>query len=85
MDGVMFRLAEDRFWYVQADGPMEAWLVAHSEGLDVTIRDPRSRVLQIQGPASMAVITAASNGAIDDTMKYFRSGYYDLGGQTLYV
>ena len=85
MDGVMFRLAEDRFWYVQADGPMEAWLVAHSEGLDVTIRDPRSRVLQIQGPASMAVMTAASNGAIDDTMKYFRSGYYDLGGQTLYV
>ena len=30
MDGVMFRLAEDRFWYVQAEGPMEAWLVAQS-------------------------------------------------------
>ena len=85
MDGVMFRLAEDRFWYVQADGPMEAWLMAHSEGFDVTICDPHSRVLQIQGPASMAIMTAASNGVIDDTMKYFRSGYYDLGGQTLYV
>ncbi len=85
MDGVMFRLAEDRFWYVQADGPMEAWLMAHSEGFDVTICDPHSRVLQLQGPASMAIMTAASNGVIDDTMKYFRSGYYDLGGQTLYV
>jgi glycine cleavage system aminomethyltransferase T len=85
MDGVMFRLAEDRFWYVQADGPMEAWLMAHSEGFDVTICDPHSRVLQIQGPASMAIMTSASNGVIDDTMKYFCSGYYDLGGQTLYV
>ena len=85
MDGVMFRLAEDRFWYVQADGPMEAWLMAHSEDFDVTICDPHSRVLQIQGPASMAIMTGASNGVIDDTMKYFRSGYYDLGGQTLYV
>ncbi len=85
MDGMMFRLAKDRFWYVQADGPMEAWLMAHSGGFDVTICDPRSRVLQIQGPASVAIMTAASNGVIDDKMKYFRSGYYDLGGQTLYV
>ena len=27
----------------------------------------------------------ASGGAIDENMKYFRSGYFDLGGQTLYV
>ena len=85
MDGVMFRLGEDRFWYVQADGPFETWLMAHSGGFDVTISDPRSRVLQIQGPASMAVMNAASNGAIDETLKYFRSGSFDLGGQTLYV
>ena len=51
MDGVMFRLGENRFWYVQADGPMEAWLMAHCGDYDVTISDPRSRVLQIQGPA----------------------------------
>ncbi|MBT5296564.1 MAG: aminomethyl transferase family protein [Octadecabacter sp.] len=85
MDGVMFRLGEDRFWYVQADGPFEAWLMAHSGGFDVTISDPRSRVLQIQGPASLEIMKAASNGAIDETMKYFRSGYFDLGGQRLYV
>ena len=85
MDGVIFRLAEDRFWYVQADGPMEAWFVALSEGFDVTISDPNSRVLQIQGPASMAIMEAASDGVINDTMKYFHSGYYKLGGQKLFV
>lgn len=85
MDGVVFRLAEDRFWYVQADGPFETWLTAHSDGFDVTVSDPRSRVLQIQGPASMDIMHAASGGAIVETLKYFRSGYFDLGGQTLYV
>ena len=85
MDGVIFRLAEDRFWYVQADGSMEAWFVALSEGFDVTISDPNSRVLQIQGPASMAIMEAASDGVINDKMKYFHSGYYELGGQKLFV
>lgn len=85
MDGVVFRLGETRFWYVQADGPFETWLAALSAGFDVTISDPRSRVLQIQGPASIDIMTAASGGAIDDTMGYFRSGYFDLGGQSLYV
>ena len=27
----------------------------------------------------------ASNGKIDENMKYFRSGFFDLGGQNLYV
>ncbi len=85
MDGVVFRLGEDRFWYVQADGPFETWLMAHSGGFDVTISDPLSRVIQIQGPASLAIMNSASGGTIDDTMKYYRSGYFDIGGQTLYV
>ncbi|MDA9100548.1 aminomethyltransferase family protein [Planktomarina sp.] len=85
MDGVLFKIAENRFWYVQADGPFETWLLAHSGGFDVTISDPHSRVLQIQGPASLAIMSKASGGAIDETMKYFRSGYFDLGGQSLYV
>ena len=45
MDGVLMRLAEDHFWYVQADGEIESWLIAFSEGLDVVVRDPQSRVL----------------------------------------
>ena len=85
MDGVVFKLGEDRFWFVQADGPFEEWLLALSSGFDVTISDPSSRVLQIQGPASIAIMNAASGGMIDDTMRYFRSGYFDLGGQNLYV
>lgn len=85
MDGVVFRLGPDRFRYVQADGPFEAWLMAHSGGLDVTVSDPRSRVLQIQGPASIDIMNVASGGEIDEAMKYFRSGYFDLGGQRMYV
>lgn len=85
MDGVVFRLGEDRFWYVQADGPFETWLMAHSGGFDVTISDPLSRVIQIQGPASLAIMNSASGGTIDDTLKYYRSGYFDIGGQNLYV
>ena len=85
MDGVMFRMGKNRFWYVQADGPFEMWLLAHSGGFDVTISDPHSRVLQIQGPASFDIMNAASGGAIDETMKYFRSGFFELGGQRLYI
>jgi aminomethyltransferase len=51
----------------------------------VTISDPNSRALQIQGPASIDIMNKASGGAIDETMKYFSSGYFDLGGQRLYV
>ena len=85
MDGVLFRLAHDRFWYVQADGALETWLMAHSGGCDITISDPRSRVIQIQGPASMDIMRSASAGQIDAGLRYFRSGTFDLGGQRLYV
>ncbi len=85
MDGVIFKLAPNRYWYVQADGPFETWLMAHRGGFDVEISDPNSRVLQIQGPASFDIMKAASAGKIDENMKYFRSGYFDLGGQSLYV
>jgi aminomethyltransferase len=85
MDGILFRLDENRFWYVQPDGALEAWLAAHSEGFDIEVSDPRSRVLQIQGPRSLDVMQRASDGAIDQGMGYFHSGYYSLGGQQLYV
>lgn len=85
MDGVVFKLEENKFWYVQADGPFETWLLAHSGGFDITIRDPRSRVIQIQGPASLDIMYQASGGRIDDCMSYFQSGFFDIGGQNLYV
>ena len=85
MDGILFKLEEHRYWYVQPDGALEPWLVALSDGFDVTISDPKSRVLQIQGPNSMAVMRDLTDGAIDDSMKYFHAGFYDIGGQRLYV
>ena len=85
MDGLLFKLGEEKYWYVQADGALETWLVAHSQGFDVTISDPKSRVLQIQGPRSLEVMRSASNGRIDETMGYFHAGSFDLGGQVLYV
>jgi len=85
MDGVIFKFNENKFWYVQADGPFEDWLLAHTSNYNVKISDPKSRVLQIQGPSSIDIMKAASNGKIDENMKYFRSGFFDLGGQKLYV
>ena len=85
MDGVIFKFNENKFWYVQADGPFEDWLLAHSKGFDVKILDPKSRVIQIQGPASIDIMKAASNGKINENMPYYRSGFFDLGGQKLYV
>ena len=85
MDGILFKLAENRYWYVQPDGALEEWLVAHKGEYDVNISDPASRVLQIQGPNSMKIMSDATDGAIDEKMKYFHSGYFDIGGQRLYV
>ena len=85
MDGVIFKFSESKFWYVQADGPFEDWLLAHSKGFDVKILDPKSRVIQIQGPASIDIMKAASNGKINENMEFYRSGFFDLGGQNLYV
>lgn len=85
MDGVLFRLANDRFWYVQPDGALETWLTAHREGFDVTVSDPHARVLQIQGPESPAIMNAASGGAIDESLGYFHAGFFPIGGQEVYV
>ena len=85
MDGVLFRLEANRFWYVQPDGPLETWLLAHSDGFDVTIGDPHARVLQVQGPASPAIMKEASGGTIDGTLGYFHAGFFDIGGQQVYV
>jgi len=85
IDGVLFNLAPDKYWYVQPEGALEAWLLAHGEGYDVTISDPRARVIQIQGPTSYAVMHDASDGAIDQVMGYFHSAFHRIGGQEVYV
>lgn len=85
MDGVLIRLAEDHFWYVQANGEFETWLKAHAAGLDVTVCDPKSWVLQIQGPKSLEVLKAAIDGELPDSFGYFHAGKFNIGGQELLV
>ena len=85
MDGILFKMAENCYWYVQPDGALHPWLLALSAGYDLSISDPKGRVLQIQGPASKQIMADLTNGAIDDSMRYFHSGYFDIGGQHLYV
>ena len=82
MDGVVFKLGPEKYWYVQADGDFESWLLAHTAGYDVQISDPNSRVLQIQEPLSIEVMKAATNGQIDESMSYYQSGFLILVGKS---
>ena len=59
VDGILIRLAEDRFWYVQADGDFVGWGRAHGLGMDVEIADPQSWVHQVQGPRAFDVLARA--------------------------
>ena len=85
MDGVVMRLAQDRFWYVKANGEFMSWLKANAIGLDVEVSDPDSRVLQIQGPKSLDVLDAAIGGGLSADFKYFHAGFFDVCGQRLWV
>lgn len=85
MDGVLFRLADDHFWYVQADGDIENWLMAHGTDMDVEVSDPSSRVIQIQGPRSHDLLAAASGVAVPDDFGWFAIRPFDLGGQEVLV
>ncbi len=85
MDGVLLRLDEDHFWYVKANGEFDSWLLAYSDGLDVVISDPKSWVLQIQGPKSLDVLRAAADDPIPDSFSYYHAGRFRLGGQEVLI
>ena len=80
MDGLVIRLAEDHFWYVQANGGFEHWLNLLSDGMEVTVSDPRSRVLQIQGPAALQFLERAAPGQVPERFRYFNAGMFRLSG-----
>ena len=80
MDGLVIRLAEDHFWYVQANGGFEHWLNLLSDGMEVTVSDPRSRVLQIQGPAALQFLERAAPGQVPERFRYFNAGMFRLNG-----
>jgi len=80
-DGILMRLAPDRFWYVQAEGPVYSWFVAHAQGMNVKIRDPRSWVAQVQGPRSLDVLAAACDDGMPENFTYFSVARARFGGQ----
>lgn len=80
-DGVLMRLAEDTYWYVQADGGVYSWFIAHSQDLDVTISDPQSWVTQIQGPNSLKILDALADDGVPAEFKYFAVAQGKIGGQ----
>jgi len=80
-DGVLLRLADDTFWYSQADGPVFSWFIAHSQDLEVEISDPGSWVLQIQGPASLKILESLSDTGIPPNFTYFAVANATIQGQ----
>ena len=85
IDGVFFRLEENKSWYVQPDGPLETWLKAHQADYKVKISDPSSRVIQIQGPKSQEILFKLTNGSLDDSFKYYHSGFFEIAEQKVYI
>ena len=84
-DGVVFRLAEDWFWYVHADRDVFTWLEALKPGYDVEIRDPGAWAIQIQGPTSLAILDACVDGGAREGFKYYHSRQVTMGGQPVLI
>ncbi|OED47398.1 aminomethyltransferase [Rhodobacteraceae bacterium (ex Bugula neritina AB1)] len=84
-DGVMLRLAEDRFWMAQADGELSNWYMAHAHEFDVTISDPNVWVSQVQGPRSMDVLRDVIDGEFPDPWRYFDIATVRIAGEEVII
>ena len=89
-DGVLLRLAEDRFWMAQADGDLLNWYRAHAVNddgspMDVRIFDPAVWVSQVQGPRSLEVLEAVIDGAMPERFNYFDMAEVSIAGQPVVI
>ncbi len=84
-DGILLRLAQDRFWYAQADGDFYSWARAHAAGMDVAITDPDVFVSQVQGPNALKILEAASDHGMPDPFGYFAIARVSFGGQQVVI
>ena len=84
-DGVLLRLAEDRFWMAQADGDLFKWYKAAAEGLDVKIHDPDVWISQIQGPRSLDVLAEVLDGGMPDPFRYFDCMEVTIANQKCWI
>ncbi len=85
VDGIVLRLAQDRFWYAQADGDFYSWARAHSVGMNVEITDPEIFVSQVQGPNALKILEAASDTGMPDPFGYFAIARVPFGGQEVVI
>lgn len=82
IDGVLLRLGDDRFWYVQADGDFFGWARAHAIGMDVDVEILTGVfVSQVQGPNALKLLGAAAKHGLPETFAYYGIARVDLGGQ----
>lgn len=84
-DGVVFRFAEDWFWYVHADRDVFTWMQALSQGFDVAIRDPRAWAIQIQGPTSLEILDACVDGGSPQSFKYYHARQVTMAGHKVLI
>lgn len=85
MDGVLVRLAQDRFWYAQADGDLSHWLWAHGRGMDVSISDPGVWISQVQGPDALRILADALDGPYPDPFRYFDAARVTIAGHEVTI
>lgn len=85
VDGVFLRLAEDKFWYAQADGDFYSWARAHASGMNVQVTDPDVFVSQVQGPNALKILEAASDSGLPDKFGYFAIARVPFGGQEVII
>ena len=70
-DGLLLKIDNNRYWFVQADGDLFSWYKANAQGLDIRIHDPNVWVSQIQGPNSMKLLDHLTKEPISESWKYF--------------
>ena len=80
-DPIMFRLAENHFWFSTSDSDLILWAkgLAVFAGMDVSICEPDVSPVQIQGPKSTAVIENLF-GKESSALKYYEIRKLDLDG-----
>ncbi len=85
VDGILMRLKQDHFWFVQAEGQIYSWLIAKSEGLNVKISNPNIWVNQVQGPLSLEILYAACDGIKPEPFRYFDIANVTIAGQEVVI
>lgn len=85
MDGVLLRLADERFWFAQGDGEFPLWLKAHAEPFDVEIVPADVWISQVQGPHAMDVLAQVADEGLPERFRYFDLAEVHIAGQPVVI